>query len=922
MTYSDVIALGSGKFSFRLTIEGFHLEAVTSAAMEKAASGSNRARRVGLSVRGVKISQRADLPRATIEAESATFELVDYDDVWTAAFAADPAHTTWLGADAIGSFSSLTVDSTDGWPDEGFLWLSSEVIRYASKTSTSFGTLTRAQYNTISQDHYTWGGARLGYPEITSSHTILQGRRVRLFAYGEGDDMQGDGQQIWLGIMSGEPRMQGPSWSVSADPITALLEQDLGADLGPPLRPRGIFIPGPFSASFFVERITSTPSATPRPIPNQWLSTRRDPAAPTTSISFFVQGFFETQADFVAELNAKISAVTATWASTITAHVGTGPVAFAGGDLSETSGYHFKAYIPPVSVAGETVNIRNTEYIAETEPTYGLCDDGFGRPESLTTGGREFYWRPSQSGDGRRRVPIENAGIVPRGMFVPADLVGTISLPTGPLGIWEPGDARIYVDSDLAVTPNATAASLTINQDEYRTVKIEAVDAAAGYIDVTVDESELGSERDDGALGSGILGVKAFAGSSSLSLLLGRTLNTVVPTGIGTYSLLKGLETDVPSQVNVGALPMFQPGDWNETEWLIGYGGSTEYSRLREYMTVEAVPFGEIVSPDLQLASLYLALDSSGRMTVKRLRLATITDVGVGAIDKTFLLTDDDFPQYNLGAIGAYNQIDIRDGYNARTDEYEGTPVRVRDVKAFGRNPSTRSLQIKPKSRYGGGRFVPPEDAVRIATNVLGIYGTPYAYVTCDVPLQWLDVTLGLTVSFNTKQLPSRDGKRGMENVVGVVVAREIDLYAARITLTVLTSPSRISGYAWGGRIEMATATNVSGDIWDINLEPGLYYAAGTLASDYLKSDDAIFVYVWDSTSSTTVSGTVGAVSGDTVRVKFDSTWTPGSDEWAIAFDDHSGANPLTANQKRFAYIASSDSRVFGSSPARVFSPG
>lgn len=885
MTYSDVIALGSGKLSFRLAIEGFHLEAVTSASMEKAASGSNRARKVGLSVRGVKISQRADLPRATIEAESATFELVDYDDVWTAAFAADPAHTTWLGADATGSFSSLTVDSTDGWPDEGFVWLNSEVIRYASKTSTSFGTLTRARYDTISQDHYTWGGARLGYPEVTSSHTILQGRRVRLFAYGEGDDMQGDGQQIWLGIMSGEPRMQGPSWSVSADPITALLEQDLGADLGPPARARGIHIPEPYVARFAVDRLTGLTSS-PAPIPYQ--------GAPENSpVYFSVSGFFESQDDFVAAVNVELQAITSSWDSTITC--------VSDGE----SGYHFEAWIPLVSTYGETVNVRDADDSSPTEPAFQIATNGLGLPQNRTAGDETIYWLP-QSGSRTRSIPIApNAGTVPRGAFN---------------GRYSGGEGRrIYIASDIAVTGSVTAATLTVGDAEYSAARIVSTDAAAGYVELA---APTGSPA--GLTGRPESEWIFFAGPTFISILFGRSLNTVSPFEMGTYSLLKSIEDQVPSQVNLGAMPMFQPTDWNATEWLAAYDEATEYAKSRAYTITEPTPFGEIVSPDLQLASLYLAFDSGGRMTVKRLRLASPTEISVGAIDKTYLLTDDDFPQYNLGAIGAYNQVDIQDGYNAATDEHEGIPVRVRDVKSFGRNPSSRSLQIKTKSRkfFSSTTEVPYEDAVRIATNVLGIYGVPYAYVTCDVPLQWRDVTLGMTVGLDTKQLPGRDGKRGISNVLGVVVAREIDLYAARITLTILTSQVRVSGYAWGGRIEMSTATNISGDIWDINLEPGLYYASGTLASDYLKNDDAIFVYVWDSTSSTTVSGTVVSASGDTVRVKFDSTWTPGSDEWAIVFDDHSGANPLTANQKRFAYIASSDSRVFGSAPARVFSPG
>jgi hypothetical protein len=878
MTYSDITATGRGSLSFRLVIEGLHLEAVTKSTMEKAASGSNRARKQGLSVRGVKISQRADLPRATVESESADFSFIDYDEAWTAAFAADPLHTTWLNADAIGSFSSLSVDSTTGWPDEGFLWLNSEVIRYESKTSTSFGTLTRGRYNTISQDHYTWGGARLTYPEITSSHTILQGRRVRLFAYGQGDDPQGDGQQIWLGIVSGEPRMNGPSWSLSVDPITALLEQDVGADLGPPARARGVYIPEPYEAKFAIDRLTGLTS-TPAPIPYHGAPTV---LGGTEYVS--VSGFFESQQDFVDAVNAQIETLTSTWSSSI-ACVSDG-----------NDGYHFEAYIPNVSVSGETVNIRDIQDTSPTEPAFQAYPfNGDEIPVNRTSGDETLYWRPQSAARARRYQPMVGAGTEPRGL----------------IGVG--GRGRIYISIDIAATPNITAASLSIGDREYERVIVTSIDVTQGWIEIFLP----GRGRTTNPW-------IEYSAVDSLTIIVGRVIGEtdIEATLVGAYTLMLNLQDDVPSQVNLGCLPMFQSGDWTASEWLAAYNDATQYSKDRYHWAIEPIKLGELVSPDLQLAGLYLALDSNGRMIVRRLRLASPTELVIKTINKTVLLTDDGFPQYTLGAIGAYNQVDIQDGYNPAKDEYTSVPVRVRDVSAFGRNPKLRSLQISPKSTPRYDIEIPYEDAVRIAQGVLGIYGQPYAYVTCDVPLQFINVVLGETVSLNTKQLPSRDGTRGVDNTLGIVVAREIDLYSGRITLTILTSAVRTSGYAWGGRIEVGSENNISGDQWEFNLEPGLYYASGAEAKDYVNKFDAIVIYRWDSTSSTTITGTVEGASGNTVIVNLDSTWTPGSDEWAIAFEDNGGANTLTANQKRFAYIASSDSRVFGSDPARVFSPG
>ena len=89
MTFARVYGTGSGALRFRLSIEGWPYEFVTNSDMVTT-TADGRQRIVGLSVEGMKISQRADLVRSTVEAQGVSVKLVDVGQGATAAFAPAP----------------------------------------------------------------------------------------------------------------------------------------------------------------------------------------------------------------------------------------------------------------------------------------------------------------------------------------------------------------------------------------------------------------------------------------------------------------------------------------------------------------------------------------------------------------------------------------------------------------------------------------------------------------------------------------------------------------------------------------------------------------------------------------------------------------------------------------------------------------
>jgi hypothetical protein len=330
-----------------------------------------------------------------------------------------------------------------------------------------------------------------------------------------------------------------------------------------------------------------------------------------------------------------------------------------------------------------------------------------------------------------------------------------------------------------------------------------------------------------------------------------------------------------------------------------------------------------MVCPELQLAGLFLAFDEFGRLVPKRLRLGSSTEIGTFTITKTNLLTDDGFPLYEKSAIGKFSTLIVRDGYDPIEDDYTLPSVIVRDVAAFGQTPNSRTVTIEPKSRYVTGSAIPIDSVMRCASSVLGIFGGPYAHITLSVPLTgFYSASLGSTVSISTEQLPDAiTGTRGVTSLVGVITSRDVDLYAARIELTVLVSLANVAGYAPSAKV--SSQTNSSGNTWAIVLSSS-YFAAGETAANHFVAGELVRIFEYDSASSTEIGGTVVSASGYTVVVTFVSAWTPSTLEWVLGFAK-STAIATASRQLSYAFDGASSASYADSLsvtyPAREFAP-
>lgn len=880
MTVTHLASRGSGSLAFRVSIEGFPVEFVSSARLVGTGS-DGRERALGLSMKNVKLKQEADLPRSTLKSGSITLTIADVGGRATAAFDTSPTATTWLNSDLTSSATTATVKSTELFATSGVFYLDSEVVAYTGKTSTTFTGCTRGRYATLAAAHYAADGGYKRYPEITNHPTVIEGRRVRIYVYTAEDTGTGDGDQVWLGVVRGEPRMEGPKWSILCDPISAVLDGEIGSDLADPARPRGIYLPTPIatgSNSCFVMYIGRNDAS------------GTVPEAMNTQIT--VTGFFETQDAFVEAVNTQLAAFTSSWNTLIIC-------------VKDAQSYHFEVQ---TTATVEGVNLRTESAPCEprfenrmlTENPSGL----FSYIETVDTleAVKRYYVWPVE-------YPMAGAGQVPRGVFGQRQRADDY-----------PGDI-IYVDGAVAVPSNVTAASVTWGDDggsNDREYIVESVGTANRYLKLrrTGPNPPPGTSDDH-----------VYTRFNLPSIRMGRVYNDLsvgaASRGKGTYDLMYSLQSNAADQVNTGGQPMIQSGDWNSTDWLAAYDGVVPIAGNRQYTSLKPGKLIEYIAPDLQLHGHYLAFDSAGKLTIKRLQLAAPNATATYQITKSNLITNKGMPTFERGAIGIFNTVIIRNGYSAKEDDYTQAPFVVRDVAAYGRTPATRAVVIEPKSEFYGSYLngdISPDDGVRIAQGVLGIYGNPYGYVMCTVPLTGLKLTtLGSTVSISSDQLPDGMGSRGATDAVGLVTAREINFLDGTIALTLLVSRARIGGYAPCLKVDSQSG---SGTTWTITVDD-TYLLSGDTAENHFESGDRIAVFRYDNATPGIIEGDVTGVSGFDVSVELDSIWTPSTDEWVLTAADANN-NTLSDGQTRYVYVADADTLLeFNAAAVNpfVFSP-
>lgn len=888
MSWTRILARGWGSVAWRVSIDGLPFEAVSHRRMEGTASNGAE-RYLGLRSDGFRFGENVHLPTSAWDAQGMRISFVDIGHRWTELFNTTPTLVTYLTADLSASGTTATVRSTAGWPNSGRFWLNSECISYVSKTATTFNGLSRGQFGSLEVMHRQSFGAHLRNPELTNWPVSIEGRRVRLYAYGHGDDPQGDGTQVWVGTARTEPSYDGVQWSFTVDALTSLFDFDLGADLEEPRGIRGIYYP--YNAPLFVHLAEASQGITGRHV---W-----------TELS--LSGFWETQEAFCDALTTAIAAACA-------APTGGSPAVWTQG-------------VPRAVVDGDRWAIQyvtansgsERPVIAEiASPVDGVMN---ARPLDVATGARTDTVSPSTP----YRLTLEptpdtpSPGAVPRATLVNTSAPSYAAALTVPPSLRVGFDPALHPGERLYLSGPAPASDVT----EVLVTWPAAADGA-DPVSMTLPVTATDTTSNHVDIDDRFMPGRWFAASGPRALEVEVRMTRTIAEG-NLRDFLEALVAMTTTYVTTGGVPFLRPttgsglADIDLTD--AGGGGEIDaasagagpIAERRKYTLLAPVSLRELIENECRLLGVYPCTNALGQITFKRLALPTPSAIESETITSGKILVDDQFYTLTRSPHGTYNTVVYRLGYDPAEDESTAIPVVIRDVLSFGRHPLPRPLTVEPKS-------IDPQPATidelsRLASRVLGVFGAPYSELTIEVPLTLFNVLLGDVVAVTWAKLPSgrvddalrARGTLGVTDRLGLVVSREWEPMAGKGTLTILLTEQRIGGYAPGARIaSIDDGASESQGPFTVTLESTGYFPPGTNAETWFVAGDKIRVYQMITMDpSFNAKGTVTGVSGNTVTFTTDAPWPHAlASWWSLGYDV---STSVVEGQRRFAFVAGSD---------------
>lgn len=873
MTWDRFLEEGQGGIAVRIEIEGLAVQFCSDPAMERTlADGRRVVYCLAPMAEGFTIEELVHIPEATIEVQGNQLSLFEtYAEDLSQLFNALPTIVTQLAATIAKDATTLEVVSGSNIVIGDVLHLGTEAVKVTSIAASGAGatlTITRAYWGTIAQRHYSADAATGGkWLTVSNTPSRVRGRRVRVYGYGEGDDLQGDGTQIWLGRANTDPALgqHGTTWRLQVESIAAQLRQKIGSELASPLGARGIFYSWLAPLQFSAYELTT------------------DPITRNIETTSFV-GFWETQADFVAELTTRLQsfATAAGFASTLRAVV-------------LPDGTWTIQVIVGASVA--TLGVRIESPLDGTIPIFPDWRDmsGHSVPAGAVVVGQIYnaIWQTTPEGGARG---------VPRGFFGSPDWNLPAPNPerSVPAFAATQQSTRVYVNGPVS--------------SDWTGAKVQLPGGASGF-QATI--ASVDTDKNSILLGAGVIGAGnvLYGAAALISITPGRTLAT------GSIADFRNaLISEGPEFANRGTMPFFGDAtspdlaDWSAAAIIAARGHAYLSSRL--YTVFAESGLDEYLSHHFRLLSLFPALDANGRIGIRNFSTPNSTTDLAEQIDDEIL--DGDWATLEPDAQGNVNTVEFSVGYDPTTDKFATNTITVQDATAVEDDHEKRKLQIAPKSKALGVDGLDASEATRIALPVLGYFGQPYKQITIAVSWKLFPTRCGDVIAVNSQHLPAFTGLRPMSQVVGIVVGRHWTFGDAHGTLTILVTAQNVAGYAPSA--EVASQSNVAGNTWDITIRTGLYAPAGTTEDEFFTVGDVVDVVQRRTVTPTTVRGTISAINTSThvIRVAFNAAWTPGASLWELEFADYAAA---TTTEKLYCYIARRDGTIGGTTSARTFAP-
>lgn len=894
MTVARVLDTGSGALAFSARIEGDSYEWCNSMDLAGTATAAGFTRIGGLiadAEHPIRFSETPDVIEGRLKCSPLTLQITGPEARET--FARRPSVRTYLTLDLPASLAAttMTVMSTAGITAGMHLTVNKECVLVDNVIDATQITVTRAQRDTYLQKH--WADTSLPglrRPLVTDRPFVRRGRRVRIYWAADADVAAGTMTQFWIGVLKSDPRREddGLTWRLDIDPLSTLLDTDLGSDMTEEMSATGIVYNNSNRLNVIITQLVGADSDDPRDgaVPELIVRVGSSAADPNDA------EFFPTQDAFLAELNSRIQTAAGSWTGW-SGRVRAVPTPGGGWgfDITQDAANFIRVVaLSPVDGATEITRLYN-----QSTDTY----------VSAVTAGTSYSvpWLDSPE-RGLRQVPRGSVGIHPGDVGRPmagsnlrwigltglVDITGLTTLKIE----WPDGESRIYTVLETDV-PN-------------RLVRIDH--GEGGRYDpfhMYVGESPR------------VNAMRVYATASNL------------------YGFLSALTTLTPDYANRGSVPGLYAADLNLTEiqaTVEECAADSAWASTRLYRQAGPIKLSDIISQECKLLGCFLCLDSLGRLTLRPLRLRTPTDLATATLSgpdpdiatpNGEILDDRGIPQWEPHAMGLVNAVEVYDGFNPRDRSYFFGPFRILNAQAFGETQETRLLEIKPYSIFGGGllrsEFI--EQAATLAERVFGMFSSEYAILTPEVALNRFSLLCGDTVRVSHDQIPNPDtGAEGVTDLQTIVLGREWDPYNASGSLTLFWTGQRIAGYAPSFRV--SSSVNVGGNKWDLTIDLTKFLASGDSLANHVKVGERMRVVRFDNATPGIVAGTIADVVSPVITINLDGAWTPGADTWDVETVPATDAS-LATRQKDYAFEANSAGRInfaSGAEPARTFAAG
>lgn len=860
MGYFDQVAEGSDKNEFRLWIEGIDAGFVTSS--EDIRAGVNSTTNlepwyVGLKRDGMEFSQDADITQARIKASTMTLSIADVGGLATSVFAQNPGVIAYLTDTISDTDTSIPVTDSSLFSVGQLVYCGTETWYVSAKPDAVTLTVSRTWRGSQGVFQYVEDGERRRTPEITDVPRVFEGRRARLYCKGEGDT---GWTAVFYGIIATEPRLQDlVSWEINIDPITKMLDQEVGPD-EEPTSVRGIYYPYTYPLRMkIVEYIPSAPGTFNKADPIRMI------------------GFWESQEDFCVELNSKIA--TAIAAGSVSCFVTVEPdeeglirVIVRGNGLSTMT---VDVDIQAWHIADDSSWVRMTWYNDANEEKRNV--------DAL---------------DVLHSVIIAPT---PRGWFGTSDVWGGSFDYTS--SDWAAGSGIMYLGGGGHFPTDINGTAIVSDTDFDDTYLLRTIDPALRTVDL---------RRMPGV---GVLKHGPYDGHASVRF----GLNFLKINGLESGSLgdfLQSLIDMSTTYSSLGYVPFISTTDLAVSTSALAINAATSgYAALRNrvYSSTKNVRLGEILSEECKLIGCYLSINGAGQIVVKQVAALGTTDTPVTELDESNTLMSTSTPAQERNAYGLFNSVSVKTGYDWVTEKYEGATLMVRSLTDYGISRRARVLSIEPKAN---GEIL-EDDIGAIMQPWFAMFSKPYTMVTLDVPFTEFEVYIGDTVTLTSDKLPDYDtGERGWTVPKrAMVTGRKWNLDTGVGTLTLLVVGQAYAGYtpqayvtAHTGGATVSTTTLTVNDNLPSPWNNTSFLPSGTLITDFYSVGDRVRLYRFNATSLSEVTGEVTSVTSTTIGVSLDSPWTPSAFDWIITYGYANDAD-LTTAQRRYSYLAE-DNRI------------